>query len=83
MWEATGKTELGMRTERVPDLNELLNFPWVPSPQVQLRPQINATAPWLSNPISFLIFDEQKKRTLNFLVKVVHFSELMSLVLIF
>lgn len=29
VWEATGKAELGMRTERVPDLNELLNFPWV------------------------------------------------------
>lgn len=29
MWEAMGKAKLGMRTERVPDLNELLNFLWV------------------------------------------------------
>ena len=29
--------------------------------QVQLRPQINTTVLWLSNPISFLLADEQKK----------------------
>lgn len=53
--------------KKVPDLNELLNFPWVHGQQVHLRPQINATSPWLSSPMAFLISDEQERKNIQFL----------------